>query len=152
LTGMGRRLGTEGVVQVAEEVVGEELLGGAERAARLARWENNQSRLPPARRSQIKTTVGKSCGPASLADAVGRLLVQEGHGDGALLLAWSDSSVRLIGDGPWWTKQRPVWSRAVRSAVEWEREKAEWTTASSVTSGAVLRRGQPTWAATTGGH
>jgi hypothetical protein len=34
------------VVEVAGEVVGEELLGGAELAARLARSGNNRRRLP----------------------------------------------------------------------------------------------------------
>jgi hypothetical protein len=35
---------------------------------------------------------GKYHGPALLAGATGMLLVQEGRGDGALLLAQSDSS------------------------------------------------------------
>jgi hypothetical protein len=51
------------------------------------------------RHSQRKTTAGKSRGLASLAGAVGRLLVQEGRGDEELLLALSDSSGWRISDG-----------------------------------------------------
>jgi hypothetical protein len=87
------------VVEAVREVVGEELLGGAKLATGSARWGNNQRRLPPAWCSRRKTTAGKSHGPTSLAGVAGRLLVQEGHGDEALLLAQSDSSGRLIGDG-----------------------------------------------------
>jgi hypothetical protein len=87
------------VVEVVEEEVGEELLGGAELAAGSTGWRNKRRRLPPARCSRRKTTTGKSRGPASLAGTAGRLLVQEGHGDEALLLARSDSSVWLVGDG-----------------------------------------------------
>jgi hypothetical protein len=42
--------------------------------------------------------VGKSRGPASLAGAVGRLLVQEGRRDEVLLLAQSDRLGWLISD------------------------------------------------------
>jgi hypothetical protein len=140
------------VVEVAEEVVGEELLSGAELAAGSVGSGDNRSKMPLVRHSRRKTTAGKSCGPASLAGAAGRLLVQEGHCDEALLLAQSDSSGWLMGDGQRWAKQRPVRSRASRSAVERERGKAEWATTSSVTSGVVVRRGQHMWAATTGGH
>jgi hypothetical protein len=66
----------------------------------------------------------KSRGPASLADAAGRLLVQEGRGGEALLLALSDSLGRLIGDGQRWVKQRPARSRAARSAGEQGRGKS----------------------------
>jgi hypothetical protein len=59
----------------------------------------NRSGHPLVRYSQRKTAVGKSRGPASLAVAVGRLLAHEGHRDEALLLARSDSSGRLVGDG-----------------------------------------------------
>jgi hypothetical protein len=74
---------------VAEEVVGKGLLGGTELTAG---WGNDRSGLPPARCSQRKTATGKSCGLTSQAGSVGRLLVQEGHRDEALLLVWSDSS------------------------------------------------------------
>jgi hypothetical protein len=70
-------------------------------------------------------TVGKSRGPASPADVVGMLLVQEGRGDEALLLARSDSSGRLISVGEQWAKQWPTHSRAVRSAAEWWEGKSE---------------------------
>jgi hypothetical protein len=63
------------------EVVRDKLLGGVELAAGSARWGNNRRRLPLARFSQRK-----SHGLASLVGAAGRLLVQEGHGDEALLL------------------------------------------------------------------
>jgi hypothetical protein len=62
--------------------------------------------------------------PASLAGAAGRLLVQEGRGNEALLLAWLDSSGWLLGDWQRWAKQRPAWSRAARSAAEWGRGKS----------------------------
>jgi hypothetical protein len=107
------------VVEVAKEVVEEELFCGAEVAAGSVGW-------------------GKSRGPASLTGAVGRLSVQEGRGDEALLLAWSDSSGWLIGNVQRWVKQ-------------WE-GNAKWAMASLVISGAVVRGDQPTWAATTGGH
>jgi hypothetical protein len=42
--------------------------------------------------------------PASLAGAAGRLLVQEGRGNEALLLAWLDSSGWLLGDWQRWAK------------------------------------------------
>jgi hypothetical protein len=90
---------------VAEEVVGDELLSGAEIAAESAGWGNNRRGLPLARCSQRKTTAGKSHGPASLAGAAGRLSVQEGHGDEAFLLAHSDSLGQLIGDRHRWAKQ-----------------------------------------------
>jgi hypothetical protein len=69
------------VVEVAEEVVGEELFGGAELAAGLVGWGNNRRRLPPMRCSRMKMTAGESRCPESLAGAVGRFLVQEGRGD-----------------------------------------------------------------------
>jgi hypothetical protein len=103
------------VVELAEEVVGEEHLGGAELAAGSAGWGNNWSGLPPVRRSRRKMMAGKSRGPASLAGSAGMLLVQVGRGDEALLLAWSDSSERLIGDGKRRAMQRPTRSRAARS-------------------------------------
>jgi hypothetical protein len=87
------------VVEVAEEVVREELLGGAERAVGSVGWGIDRSGHPLLRYSQRKTAVGKSRGSASLAVAVGRLLAHEGDRDEALLLARSDSSGRLIGDG-----------------------------------------------------
>jgi hypothetical protein len=74
---------------VAEEVVRKGLLGGTELAAG---WGNDRSGLPPARCSQKKTVVGKSRGPTSQVGTVGRLLVQEGHRNEALLFIWSDSS------------------------------------------------------------
>jgi hypothetical protein len=83
------------------------------------------------RRSQRKTAVGKSRGPASLAGAVGRLLAQEGGRDEALLLAQSDSSGWLIGDGQWQVKQWLAWSRATRRAAERGKGKAKWVTAPS---------------------
>jgi hypothetical protein len=66
------------VVEVAEEVVREELLGGAERAVGSVGWGIDRSGHPLVRYSQRKTVVGKSRGPASLAVAVGRLLAHEG--------------------------------------------------------------------------
>jgi hypothetical protein len=111
------------VVEVVEEEVGEELLGGAEIAAGSSRRGNKQRRLPLVWRSWRKTMTGKSRGPASPAGTAGRLSVQEGRGDEALLLAWSDSSRQLIGDGQRW---------------------AQWVTASSVTSGAVVGGGGAT--------
>jgi hypothetical protein len=53
---------------------------------------------------------GKSHGPASLAGVVGSLLAQEGCRDEALLLARSDSSGRLVGNGQQRVKQRPAQS------------------------------------------
>jgi hypothetical protein len=90
------------VVEVVEEEVGEELLGGAELVAGSAGCKNTWRRLPPVRCSGRKTMAGKSRGPALLASAAGRLLVQEGRGDDALLLVWSDSSGRLIDNGQRW--------------------------------------------------
>jgi hypothetical protein len=87
------------VIEVVEEEIGNELLGGTKLAAGSAGWGNKWRRLPPVRCSWRKMTVGKSRGPASLAGAAGRLLVQEGRGDEALLLVEADSSGRLIGDG-----------------------------------------------------
>jgi hypothetical protein len=75
------------VVEVAEKVVGEELIGGAELVAGSVGWGNNQSGLPPVRHSRRKMTTGKSRGPASQAGAAVMLLVQEGRGDEVLLLA-----------------------------------------------------------------
>jgi hypothetical protein len=48
-------------------------------------WGNNRRRLPPLRCSRWKMTTGESHFPASLAGAAGRLLVQEGRGNGALV-------------------------------------------------------------------
>jgi hypothetical protein len=79
------------VVEVVKEEVREELLGGAELAVGLTGWGKERRMLPSVRCSQRKT-MGKSRGPASLAGAMGRLLVQEGCGDEALLLVQSDSS------------------------------------------------------------
>jgi hypothetical protein len=76
-------------------VVREKLLGGAELAVGSAGLGNKQRRLPPAWSSRGKMTVGKSRGPASLASATGRLLVQKGRGNEALLLVQSDSSGQL---------------------------------------------------------
>jgi hypothetical protein len=87
------------VVEVGEEVVGEELLSGAELAARSVGWGNNQSELPLVWHSWWKTAAGKSCGPTSLAGAVGMLLALEGRKEEALLLAQSDSLGRLVRDG-----------------------------------------------------
>jgi hypothetical protein len=72
------------VVEAAGEVVGEELLGSVELAMGSAGWGNNRRRLPPVRCSHRKTTAGESHCPASLAGATGKLLVQEGRGDGVL--------------------------------------------------------------------
>jgi hypothetical protein len=47
--------------------------------------------MPPMRCSW-RRAAGESHCPASLAGTAGRLLVQEGRGDKALLLVWSDSS------------------------------------------------------------
>jgi hypothetical protein len=90
------------VVEVVEEEVVEELLGGAELTMRSLGWGNKRRRLPPMRCSQRKMTAGKSHGPASLAGAAGGLLVQEGRGDEALLLVWSDCSGQLISNGQRW--------------------------------------------------
>jgi hypothetical protein len=69
----------------AEGVVREELAGGAELSTGSAGWEINWRRLPPARTLWRKTMVGEPRCPVSLADAAGRLLVQEGRGDEAPL-------------------------------------------------------------------
>jgi hypothetical protein len=61
---------------VAEEVVGEKLLGSAELAVGSVGWGDDRSGLPPVRGSLRKTTVGKSRGPGSLAGAAGRLLAK----------------------------------------------------------------------------
>jgi hypothetical protein len=87
------------VVKVAEEVVGEELLGSAELATGSAGWGNNRSGLPPVTRSWRKMTAGKSRGPTSLASVAGKFLVMEGCGDELLLLAQSDNSGWLVDDG-----------------------------------------------------
>jgi hypothetical protein len=100
---------------VAKEEVGEELLGSAELTTASALWGNNRRKLPPVRCSWRKMMAGKSHGPASPAGAVGRLLLQEGRDDEALLLSQLDSSGRLIGDRRWRAKQRPAQSRAARS-------------------------------------
>jgi hypothetical protein len=85
------------VDEVAKEVVGKKLLGGAELAAWSAGWGNDRRKLPPVRCSWRKTMAGKSCGPASPASVAGRVSVQEGHGaGGALLLAWLDRLGRLV--------------------------------------------------------
>jgi hypothetical protein len=80
------------VVKAAGEVVGKELLDNTELTVGSAGWGNNRRRLPLASCSQRKMTAGESHCSASLADSVGRFLVQEGCGDRALLLVWSDSS------------------------------------------------------------
>jgi hypothetical protein len=67
--------------------------------------------------------VGKSCGPTFLASAACRLLVQEGRGDEALLLAWSDCSGRLIGDGQRWVKQWLAQSSEEHGRMGGRREK-----------------------------
>jgi hypothetical protein len=96
------------VVEVAEEVVGDELLGSVKLGVGSAGWGNDRSGLPPARHSRTKTAAWKSYGPASLAGAAGRLLAHEGHRDEALLLARSDSSRWLIGDGQRRAKRWPA--------------------------------------------
>jgi hypothetical protein len=63
------------VVEVVEEEVGEDLLGGTELPVKLTGWGNKWRRLPPARCSWRKTTAGKSHRTALLAGVVGRLLV-----------------------------------------------------------------------------
>jgi hypothetical protein len=65
------------VVEAAGEVVGEELLRGAELTTGLVGWGTNRRRLPPVRCSRRKTTAGESCCPASLAVPAGRHLVQQ---------------------------------------------------------------------------
>jgi hypothetical protein len=64
------------VVEAAGEVVGEELLRGAELTAGLVEWGTNSRRLPPVRCSRRKTA-GESCCLASLAVPTGRHLVQQ---------------------------------------------------------------------------
>jgi hypothetical protein len=81
----------KGVAEAARAMVREELHGGAELHVWSAGWGNNRRRLPPVRCSQRKTMAGESLCPASLAGTAGRLLVQEGRGDEALLFIWSDS-------------------------------------------------------------
>jgi hypothetical protein len=98
---------------------------------RSAEWGNDRSRLPPARRSRRKTVTGKSCSLASLADAAGRLLKQDGHWDEALLLAQSDSLGQLISNGQRWAKQLLGRSRAARHVAEQGRGKTRWVTAPS---------------------
>jgi hypothetical protein len=80
------------VVEAVGEVFGEELLGGAKHASGLAGWGENQRRLPSVRCSWRKMTAKESQCLASLSGVAGMLLVQEGRGDGALLLVPSDSS------------------------------------------------------------
>jgi hypothetical protein len=63
------------VVEVVEEEVGEELLGGTKLAAGSVGWGNKQRRLSPVKCSRRKTMAGKSHGSASLANAAGWLLV-----------------------------------------------------------------------------
>jgi hypothetical protein len=81
------------VVEVVEEGVGEELFGGAELAVGSTRWGNKPRRLSSGRCSRRKTTVGMSCGPASLAGAAGRLSVQEGRGDEAFLVVRARNNI-----------------------------------------------------------
>jgi hypothetical protein len=69
------------VVEVVEDVVGDELLGGAELAVGSTGWGNDQSGLPLVRCLGRKTAVGKSRDLTSLAGVVGRLLSQEGRKD-----------------------------------------------------------------------
>jgi hypothetical protein len=80
------------VVKAAGEVAGEDLLGGAELVAGLAGLGNNRRRLLPTGCLRRKMTAGESRCPASLVGTAGRFLVQEGHGDEALLLVRSDNS------------------------------------------------------------
>jgi hypothetical protein len=47
------------VAEAVGEVVGEELLGGAELTAGSMGWGNNRRRLPSARSSRRKTTAGE---------------------------------------------------------------------------------------------
>jgi hypothetical protein len=86
------------VVEAAREVVGEELLGGAEL---VVGSRNNRRRLPPAGCSWWKTTMGNSRCPASLAGTACRFSVQEGHGDEALfgLVGQLRGGLSAAGDG-----------------------------------------------------
>jgi hypothetical protein len=59
--------------------------GGMDLAAGSVGWGNNRRRLPPPRCSRWKMTTGESHCPTSLAGVAGRLLVQEGRGDGVLM-------------------------------------------------------------------
>jgi hypothetical protein len=77
------------VVEATREVVREELLSGAELAVGS---RNNRRRLPPVGHSLRMTMTGELRLPGSLASTAGRFLVQEGHGDRALLLVRSDNS------------------------------------------------------------
>jgi hypothetical protein len=63
------------VLEVAEQVIREELLGGTELAVGSAGWGNDQSGLSPVRCLRRKRAARKSRGPASIASAVGRLMV-----------------------------------------------------------------------------
>jgi hypothetical protein len=78
--------------------VTEDLLGGAELARVSAGWGNNQRRLPPVRCSRKMTMVEEIPWPGFASRCCGQALGAGGRGDRALLLAWSDSSGRLIGD------------------------------------------------------
>jgi hypothetical protein len=64
-TGRRRRRGAEGVVEVSEEEVGEELPCGVKLAAGSTGWGNKQRRLPLVRCSRRKTSGRKSHGPTS---------------------------------------------------------------------------------------
>jgi hypothetical protein len=129
------------VVEVVEEEVGEELLGSAELAAGSTGWGNKRRRLLPVRCSWRKMTAGKSRGPVWLAGAVGRLSVQEGHGDEALLWVRSDSSGRLIDDGQW--RQSNGWHGVEQRGPRLNEagDKVRWETPPSVTSGEVVSGG-----------
>jgi hypothetical protein len=149
---MGRRhrWGAKGVVEAVGEVVGEELLSGTELAAG---WGNNRRRLPSMRCSQRKTTTGESCFPTSLAGAAGRFLVQEGWGDGALLLVRSDNS-KVV-------HRRLVMAGEAVAGAEQSNEECSWTVeGGSEVGGCFLGDvwstdkggSNPRGATTTGGH
>jgi hypothetical protein len=135
------------VVEVAEDVVGEELLGGAELAVGSTGWGNDQSRLPLVRCLGRKTAVGKSRDLTSLAGVVGRLLSQEGCKDEVLLLARSDSLGPLIGDG-----QHQVRSSAARRVAERGRGKEKLATAPSDDVQSSAKEWPTHMGRTTGGH
>jgi hypothetical protein len=79
------------VVEAAREVVRDELFVDADLIVGLAGSGNNRRRLPPMGCLRRKTTAGELPLPGLVAGAVGRFLAQEGHGDGALLLVWSNN-------------------------------------------------------------
>jgi hypothetical protein len=77
----------EGVVEVVEEEVGEEVLGSAELAVGSMGWGNKRRWLLLVRCSWRRMMAGKTRGPASLAGAAGMLLLLERCDDEALLLS-----------------------------------------------------------------